>query len=261
MTGRDFEGLSDWFYAYCRSFYSVSEEDRRNILLKEIHTGRVVDNMRAIVSDSPAAPQDALLAQAVALLHDVGRFPQYARYKTFLDSASENHGALGARVLAEAGILSHLPQREREIIAHSVKFHNAYALPDLGNREVLPFLMLIRDADKLDIWRVFIEYYETPVEGRPSAVGLGLLDRNEYSGEIVSCIEKGRTASLSMIRTFHDFKLMQLSWVYDLNFRASFRILRERAYLGRITATLPRDRVIERLSSHLHAHIDSRAGD
>lgn len=259
MTGRDFEGLSDWFYAYCRSFYSVSEEDQRNILLKEIHTGRVVDNMRAIVSDSPADPQDALLAQAVALLHDVGRFLQYARYKTFLDSASVNHGALGAQILAEAGILSHLPQREREIIVHSVKFHNTYRLPDLGNKEVLPYLRLIRDADKLDIWRVFIEYYETPAEDRPSAVGLGLVDRNDYSGEIVACLEQNRIASLSMLRTFHDFKLMQLSWVFDLNFRASFRILRERGYLGRITATLPRDGVIERLSSHLREYIDSRA--
>ncbi|HYR03681.1 MAG TPA: HD family phosphohydrolase, partial [Syntrophobacteria bacterium] len=161
----------------------------------------------------------------------------------------------------EAGILSSLPHREREIIVQSVKFHNTYSLPDLENEEVLLFLRLIRDADKLDIWRVFIEYYETPVEDRPSAVGLGLSDSSEYSGELVACLEASRVASLSMIRTFHDFKLMQLSWIYDLNFRASFRILRERRYLERTTVTLPRDRTIQRLSTRLREYVNTRIGE
>jgi len=261
VTAQDFERLSDWFADYCKTFYSSSDEDRKNIVLKEVHTGRVIENMRALVDDLAMAAEDSFLAQTIALLHDVGRFLQYARYKTFLDSASVNHGALGAQVITDAGILSPLPLRERQIVVQSVKFHNAFSLPDLENREVLPFLKLIRDADKLDIWRIFIEYYETPPEERPSAVGLGLSERNEYSGEIVACLKANRLASLSMIKTFHDFKLMQLSWVYDLNFTASFRILREREYLERIAAILPTDQTMQSLSSHLQEYVGSRIGE
>jgi len=239
VTAQDFERLSDWFADYCKTFYSSGDEDRKNIVLKEVHTGRVIENMRALVDDLAMAAEDSFLAQTIALLHDVGRFLQYARYKTFLDSASVNHGALGAQVITDAGILSPLPLRERQIVVQSVKFHNAFSLPDLENREVLPFLKLIRDADKLDIWRIFIEYYETPPEERPSAVGLGLSERNEYSGEIVACLKANRLASLSMIKTFHDFKLMQLSWVYDLNFSPSFRLLAERNLVHGIASTLP----------------------
>ena len=35
------------------------------------------------------------------LLHDVGRFPQYSMYGTFFDSASVDHGCLGAEIITE----------------------------------------------------------------------------------------------------------------------------------------------------------------
>ena len=51
------------------------------------------------------------VAEAIALFHDVGRFPQYARYKTFRDSISTNHAALGASVLFEQERSGSLPRR------------------------------------------------------------------------------------------------------------------------------------------------------
>jgi len=37
----------------------------------------------------------------------------------------------------------------------------------------------------------------------------------------------------------NDFKLLLISWVYDLNFATSRRILRERGYIPTLAATLP----------------------
>jgi hypothetical protein len=104
---------------------------------------------------------------------------------------------------------------------------------------MLLFVRLIRDADKLDIWRVFIEYYEAPIEERASAVTLGLLDLPKYSESVLSCINEKRVASLSTLKTLNDFKLMQLSWIYDLNFAPTFALLEERNYIQRIASTLP----------------------
>ena len=39
------------------------------------------------------------IAEAVALLHDVGRFEQYKRYGTFNDRKSVNHAALGVEIM------------------------------------------------------------------------------------------------------------------------------------------------------------------
>src|SRR5208282_2522030 len=159
MNRDDLLLLKQWFSGYCASFYTSDEEDNRNLALKEEHTAHVCANILNIAREESLGAGDAMIAEAIALFHDVGRFPQYAKYKTFMDSLSVNHGELGAKELAAAGILNNLPVREQEIITTAVKFHNAFKIPDLVRRDAIVFLKLVRDADKLDIWRIFNEYY------------------------------------------------------------------------------------------------------
>ncbi|HEU0264394.1 MAG TPA: HD domain-containing protein, partial [Geobacterales bacterium] len=159
-----------WFDRYRRSFVVASAAEQRNLDLKADHTCRVQENMGVLVEELGIAEPMARLARLIALFHDVGRFPQYCRYKTFKDSESENHGALGARVLVEEGVLSKLSERERSLVIRGVTLHNVFALPAGLDGESLLLLQLIRDADKLDIWRVFIEYYTAPPEERADAV-------------------------------------------------------------------------------------------
>jgi hypothetical protein len=192
------------------------------------------------------------------LFHDIGRFPQYADFKTFRDALSVNHAALGARILAEKQVLANLSQKEQALVLHAVKFHNAYTLPDIGDSETLLFLKLIRDADKLDIWRVFVEYYESPAEERASAAGLGLPHGTGYSADLLSSIFEKQVISLSSLRTLDDFKLLQLSWIYDLNFTVSLKLLVARDYVGSIVKTLPPGNEIRRVSSFLHQYIQHR---
>src|SRR3972149_2809827 len=159
MTKSDLIFFRSWFSDFCRSFYSAHEEDQRNILLKETHTHNVCENMRHLAGELPLKNEEVLLAEAAALFHDIGRFPQYAEHKTFRDASSVNHAALGARILVEKGVLAGLSQKEQGLILAAVRFHNAFTLPDIADKEALLCLKLIRDADKLDIWRVFVEYY------------------------------------------------------------------------------------------------------
>jgi hypothetical protein len=180
-----------------------------------------------------------LTAETVALFHDIGRFPQYAKYKTFRDNISVNHGVLGAETLIEKKILEKLAGEEQEIIIQAVKFHNAFSIPKKEKEDIIFFIKLIRDADKLDIWRVFLEYYESPSEGKASAVGLGLPDLPEYSEDVLAGIYKKEIVSLLKVKTLNDFKLLQLSWVFDLNFRPTFELLSERGYIERLASNLP----------------------
>jgi hypothetical protein len=199
-----------------------------------------------------------MLAETIALFHDIGRFPQYAEYKTFRDSSSVNHATLGTEVLSREGVLGTLPEHEQRIILQAIKFHNAYAIPDIADNDTLLFLKLIRDADKLDIWRVFVEYLALPEEDRASAAGLGLPDIPEYSDSLLSCVMSRRVAFLSSLKTLNDFILMQLSWVYDLNFKTSFTLLRERNYLNKLISTLPPSEAIGTLSLFLEEYLRER---
>ncbi|ABQ27454.1 HD domain-containing protein [Geotalea uraniireducens] len=258
MNRAELSALKTWFADYCRSFYSIDADEQRNISLKELHTGNVCDNITRIARDELLNEEQQVLAEVIALFHDVGRFPQYRQYKTFKDSDSTNHAALGAKVLLENNVLAPFPKDEQDMIIQAVRLHNVFAIPEKLSADGDLFLKLIRDADKLDIWRVFIEYYALPESERASAVGLGFPDLPFCSDEVLACLDEGRMVNLSMLKTLNDFKLLQLSWVFDLNFAASFRLLKERDYIGGIAATLPTDGRIAALAKRLREYVEVR---
>jgi hypothetical protein len=239
MDQHELNNLKHWFTDYCRSFYSLNREDQRNITLKEEHTCNVSGNIVQIAQDLSLDDSRITLAEAIALCHDIGRFPQYQKFKTFKDSISVNHAALGAKVLIENNVLQGLSKHEQDIILRAVALHNVYSIPGGLDHDNLLFLKLIRDADKLDIWRVAIEYYGQSEDGRASAVGLGLPDVPGYSPEVLTALKNEQMVQMSMLKTLNDFKLLQLAWIYDLNFASSLLILESRRYIDSIASTLP----------------------
>ena len=260
MQNSDLDTFKDWFSEYTRAFYTDNAEDLRNIDLKVKHTYYVCENIVGIAKEEQLGDNDLMIAETAALFHDLGRFLQYSRYKTFRDSISVNHGRLGAEVLGQENILRHLPLHEQQLIMNTVRFHNAFEVPSLEDQQHLLFLHLIRDADKLDIWRIFAEYFEGPQDQQASAVGLGLPDLPDYSKAVLSCLYEKKLATLSEVNTMNDFKLMQLSWVYDLNFRQSFRLMAERAYILKIESALPQTEEIAGAISIIKKFVHEKAG-
>jgi hypothetical protein len=239
MKRDDLNALKAWFSEYCDSFSADLDEDRRNYDVKRKHTDDVCSNMLLIAQDLELDDQRTMIAEAVALFHDVGRFPQYQQYKTFQDSISVNHATLGAKVLIENSALRNLPKEEQDLIVRAVTLHNVLAVPGELDFDLLQLVKMVRDADKLDIWRVFLEFYALPAKDKPTAVALGLPDIPEYSPEVLAQLHQRNLVLLSSLKTLTDFKLLQLAWIFDLNFTASFRIVAQRSYIDRFALTLP----------------------
>jgi putative nucleotidyltransferase with HDIG domain len=258
MEQRDLALYKIWFSDYCKSFYSEQAEDQKNISLKEQHTHNVCENIVKIAEAESVTSGDIVLAETVALFHDIGRFQQYAEYKTFKDSISVNHATLGVKILSDQGIFNILPEKEQELIFQAIRFHNACSIPDIQAHDSRLLLRLIRDADKLDIWRVFLEYFETPAGERASAAGLGLPDTSGYSQEILVCLFEKRIALLSNLKTLTDFKLLQMSWIYDINFEASLRLLEERGHMNRLFKTVPQTDEIVKATAVVRKYIHQR---
>ncbi len=99
---------------------------------------------------------------------------------------------------------------------------------------------IYRDADKLDIFRVFIKYYESPPEEQASETAFGLPETDEYSETVISCLNNRRAASYRSLRSENDFKLLKLSWIYGLHFDYSLKIVQENDYVNIIADKLPR---------------------
>lgn len=258
MRKEDFDACRRWFAGYTGGFLSGSEDDRRNISLKIEHTHCVCDNILFIAAAEHSDASDAPLAGTVGLFHDVGRFEQYRRFGTFLDRASVNHGKLGAEVLEKQGILNALPGSDRELILDCVRFHNAFAAPSALNARTRFFLNMVRDADKLDIWRVFAELDAAPPEERARAALLGLPERPGVSPAVIDSLMKRTSASMADIRSVNDFKAMQLSWVFDLNFPSSFVLLRRQGHFGRIAASLPDTEDVNETRASIRRFLDEQ---
>lgn len=245
-----------WFIEYCDGFYESEEKHNENYRLKKEHTFKVCDNITTIASSEDVPKSLIDTAWLCGLFHDLGRFPQYRQYRTFKDSVSVNHGLLSAEILKESGLRHDFDERQFTIITESVKYHNAYSIPsEIKDQDTLFCLKALRDADKIDIWRIFIELYSNDTEGRPSAVGLGLLENRDCSEELIKGIRDGRILKLTEVKTVDEFKILQLSWLFDLNFTESFRIFHKRGYMKCYTKLLPDRQDIKEILDFLEDYI------
>lgn len=240
MTEGDTTRLRHWFSSYVAGFYTGEADLDRVYALKEHHTARVCITIRRLGKALKLSPGELRLAEAAGLLHDVGRFPQYARYRTFRDQDSEDHGRLGLRVINRHGLLSAFSPAGRRRITQAVAYHNAAHLPPLADATALLLLKLLRDADKLDIWRVVISHYSGRGRTPKAVTEFDLSGNGLCSPAALAALRAGRVVPIDAVRTVCDAKLLYISWVFDLNFPVSFRETLRGRYVDRLSGSLPR---------------------
>ncbi len=251
--------LRAWFAEHASRYASKDPEVQTNLDLKAEHTRRVCEEIRDIGGSLDLSDEDLALAEASGWLHDVGRFEQYARYGTFLDARSEDHAALGVKAVEASGVLEGLEPASARMLVSLVAHHNRAALDvDVGERGLF-FLKLLRDADKVDIWRVVTEHYRGVQDRRNPALELGLPDRERISDRVADALEQGRLVRVGDLETLNDFKLLQMGWIYDLHFPRTFRIVRERGYLEAIRDALPQLNPVKEIYARAYAYLEERS--
>jgi hypothetical protein len=252
------QDMKKWFADYLRTFKSDDADLRQNISLKQEHSQRVCTEILDIGGKIGLHDQELALAELIALFHDIGRFEQYARYRTFADRASVNHAAFGVKILKEKRVLDKLDESTRDLVLKTILYHNRATLPRQESKTCLLFTKLLRDADKLDIWRVVTEYYARSDSQRNAALELGLPDTPEISAKVYRDLLAGKIVSIHHLKNLNDFKLLQISWIYDINFVPTFQRIRERAYLAIIRQALPQSDKIETIFSVILDYVETR---
>ena len=231
--------LKNWFDDYTSGFYSKEPMVQQNMILKAEHTRRVCEAILIIGGSLNLSSEDLFIAETCALLHDIGRFEQYKRYRTFSDHKSKDHAALGVDVIQELHVLDGIAPETAEMIVRAVKYHNRAILPENQTPRGLLFLKLLRDADKVDIWRVVTEYYHRSENQRNRSIELDLPDTPQVSDAVYDSLMNRTLVQMSDLKTLTDFKLLQMGWVYDLNFPMTFQIVREKRFLESLWDALP----------------------
>ena len=151
---------------------------------------------------SRLSERETELARIIALFHDIGRFEQFMRYRTFNDDISENHAEIAIRVLKQQHFLSAFDDKTVKIITATIANHNIPVLPEISDPDVLLFSRLLRDADKLDIWRLTLDQnvaFTIRNEKEP--------DHYRVPERILSRIREGRVVLLQFAESMNDFRL------------------------------------------------------
>jgi len=234
------------FETYYASFEGLAEEQKKNFAIKKDHSLRVAEMTLHLAEQLNLSKEEKYLAYLIGLFHDIGRFKQLVDYNTFDDTKSVDHAGLSLEVLKEQNYLSELSDQQTDIVLCAIEWHNKRELPKNLSEEKLLFARLIRDADKLDIFKVLCDYYTNP-----KAIANHTLTWEMPKGSVVSPtvkkqILKGGLVAKENITNELDIKVMQLSWVYDFNFKASFNEIISKRYLEKIYNSMPKnDSVIE----------------
>lgn len=237
-----YSALRAAFTSYARSWFTGDAEADLPFELKLEHSFLVCAHADELAATEPllASPHLRRALKIAALFHDVARFEQYARYKTFNDALSCDHGRMGARTLLRQAFLQKEDRAVRRLVLGAVALHNRPVLPQGLPEDLRLVLLALRDADKLDILRV-LEGHLRPGAKADSVVLLHLRDEpGAFSPVILSALEEGRTALYRDMRFHNDFRILLCSWLFDLHFPATLRAVKRSGHMERIIAGLDR---------------------
>jgi len=230
-----------WFDDFASSYLSDDKEIDTNIELKRKHSLRVLEIIESIGRGIGLDEHDQDVSKISALLHDVGRFEQYKRYRTFNDRVSVDHGKLGVEILKEKAVLEGIGQEDADLILDSIRNHNRAKLPEGMDKRLEIHSKLLRDADKVDILYVITRYYNGE-DGRENPKLIHMLpDTPDVSEGVYEDIVHHRIVDSKNVKNLNDLKMLHMGWVFDINYSPALEMISNRGYLDMIFRSLPQE--------------------
>lgn len=246
------------FSEYFHAQHAKNDEQQQLFKLKYTHCQHVRKAVLDIGKNLYSDLNHLDLAEVAGLYHDIGRFEQARRYDSCLDYKTEDHAVLGAKIVRKEHLLFDLNIKEQEIILTAIALHNKIELPDTLDSTSLWVTKLLRDADKLDIWRVVTEYYQSRSQNKNAYIELELSDSPFVTEDVCLAVMKKKLVRLNELKSLNDFKILQMGWVFDINFIETLRLLVAREYIQSIINTLPDLPIVHEVATKVRSYIEKR---
>lgn len=217
----DLEKGKSLFTKYVENYDMKNEK----INLKYHHTLRVMDFCRKIAESLNLKKDDVEIAMLTGLLHDIGRFEQVKIYNTFVDRDSIDHADFGVELLQKDNYIDEYVSDKdvQKIVLTAIKNHNKLKIEDGLDERMMLFAKIIRDADKLDIFDIFINQ-ELRIKHTDSHI----------SDKIYNDLINRRTCHDKDMETDMDRMLRQVGMFFDINFSYSIEYIKSNKLADRL---------------------------
>lgn len=263
MKRQTLDDIHAWFKLYIRDYTEPDGKHHPMLKLKIAHSVRVAAECRSIARRLGWGADDVRLAEAIGILHDIGRFPQYLKYRTLVDPKSVDHGDLGCEMFVGAVIYRVLEPYQRDKIEHAIRYHNKRDVPRKLRPEQRRFVKLARDADKLDILLVIGETIRTGRYRENPDILLHMDPDGPVNPALVREIRRHRRGSYEYVKSLADWTLLMLAWVYNINYLPALRSIVSRGLLRNMADLLPDSADARAVKGEIMAYVreKTRAGE
>jgi len=237
--------------------YNKNDE---KIRLKVIHTYGVVEAADAIAKELNLNDEDSYLAKMIALLHDIGRFEQAKRFNSFVDKETIDHAEFGADILFKDGKIREFIETDEydDLIENAIRIHNKYEVPQGLSDHIELHCKLIRDADKLDIFRVM----STDSLKAFANIDEEVMNQESITDEVYNDFLNHKPILNTKRKTHMDLWVSCLAFIFDYNFTAGLKIVQAKNYINilidRFPSQNPKTRLrMEEIRKIAHEYLDA----
>ena len=243
--------LKLWFRKFTNDLKNCDDNHNKYIDTIYNHSIRVCEVINDIGKHCDLHQNQLRLAEVMALFHDIGKLSQTKINNIYIDYNIDDHAKTSVILLRKHNVLIDIEDASQDLIYTAIENHDKIEIPYTILGDKLFYSKLLRDADKVDVFKTVTQYYLSSEK----SIEFGLPDLPEILEKNFLDIESGRLISKNNLKTLNDYKLMQLSWLFDVNFARTFNIIKEGNYIDIIINTLPKIEKISKLKKDLHGYI------
>lgn len=227
------------------------------------HSYRVAQVSKRIAETINLKGEDVQLAELIGILHDIGRFEQIRIYDTFMDKESIDHADFGVEVLFKDNLIRRFIKDDNydEIIYKAIKNHNKYKIEEGLNEKELLQAKIIRDADKTDIYEV---YMIDIAENKNVSFNYDIIPNLEINEEIIKTLLACKPVDRNCTINEADKYVATFGFIFDYNFKEGLKIVKERKYIERLIKRIKNnnnEHILEEIQNNIEKFIDKRLNE
>lgn len=233
------------FDSYVKKF-DMTDYD---IAYKYRHSYRVKEISKSIAQSINLTEENILLAEIIGLLHDIGRFKQKQLHNSFSDF-NIDHGDLGAKVLFEENVLGKMKIESKyyDIISFAITNHNKLEILKTSDKEKLLHTKIVRDADKLDIYRAYTKYKDRVLKET----------KEKITKEVSEDFFNNHLIDNKKVKNENDKIIQFLSFIYNINFKETINIIKDENIIDKLFDLLEQKELFKSYFEHIKKYVNER---
>lgn len=209
----NYENVLKEFKKYVEQF----DSDNEMIAMKISHSYHVAELAKILGKRLELTEEEINLVKTIGLLHDIGRFVQYEKTKSYNAATTKiDHGKVATDYLFKEEHIQDfaIPEKYYSIVETAIYNHNKLEIEEDLTEEELFYVHLTRDVDKIDIFR-----QEATIENKQ------LIE--QITPKVKEAFFEHHLINIKEVKTKSDEILVELAYVFDIHFQESYALLKD----------------------------------